>query len=197
MEAGIDACLLVDVAPVEHDRRAGIPWQRVDRVAGRKLRPFERREGVLVFLDAELLQVGEAVGEARPVDFRLAVLDRDDIGKVGAAGCAAGERFVAHVAVAHVDDGHLHVRILLVEVRNEHVERLGGDVPAPDGDLARLGIGGAAPERQKPADDERRSEAQLCAHPRSLPVYGRLLPCRSPRPTGGSPSPAVCHAGWE
>ena len=59
---------------------------------------------------AELLEVGEAVGELRPEDLRLVVLDREHVRQALAAGGAAGEGAVEDLLVAEVLDGDLDVR---------------------------------------------------------------------------------------
>ena len=133
---GVDAGLLIEIAPIEEDHRTGIPRQRIDGVADGQLRPFERRVGILVFVDAQVFQVDETFGKARPVDFGFAVLDGDDIGQVGAAGSTAGKRLIAYVAVAHIDHADLDVRVFLVEVGHQHVEGFSRDIPAPYGDFA-------------------------------------------------------------
>jgi hypothetical protein len=158
MVRGVHAGRLVEVAAVEHGHRSRVPGHRVGHAAGLQLGALEVGELRLELLGvAQLAQVGEAVGELGPEHLRLVVLDGHDVGEVGPAGRATRQHPVEDLRVAEVLDRHGDAGVRGREAFGHRLQRGGGDVPAPDRDLARqilrLGGAGQRAERQRRQGD--------------------------------------------
>jgi hypothetical protein len=136
---GVNARLLVEVPPVEDDHRTGVPGDGEDLVAHGELGPLELGEVLAELVGAQGGEVGEAVRETIPEDLGLVVLHRVDIGKVRPPGRAPRKAPVKDLLVPQVHHLDLDVGVELVEAGNHRLQSLGGDVPAPDRDLALQG----------------------------------------------------------